>query len=297
MQAKCEVGCLRKLKAQKVNFSVALGERNQTARQVFQTLERLAGLIREVKAGNPKGLIRAAGRRVRRKRVRSLDPAFDLWLEYKYGWVPLLSDVHGAVQALHEREKEGNRVRVAVKSGAKSEDYEKITGAGFPLVGLNATLDVQRKTKHRCMVRLDYVKSDSPWAPWSSLGITNPLTVAWELLPWSFVADWFVPVGAYLDILDADLGWNFLGGSASTKTESIVTYNNAKYSPNGQLSEQFVTVEPGRGKRMQFSRTTYSSSPIPSVGFLTTKFTNGSPEHVENGIALLMSAITHKNRA
>lgn len=298
MKAKCEVACLRKLKAQSVNFSVALGERKQTGRQVLETCKRLAYLVSELKHGNLKPLIRTAGRRVRRKKVRSLDPAFDLWLEYKYGWVPLLSDVHGACKALNEREKEGNRVRVSVKSGATAYDKEVHKNVGFSLVGLNAQLDAYRDTKHKCFVRLDYVKSDSPWAPWSSLGITNPLTVAWELLPWSFVADWFVPVGSYLDILDADLGWSFLGGSASTKTESVVRFNNARYSNvTSQYSEQYAYIMPGRGKRMQFSRTTYSSSPIPSVDFLTTKFTSGSAEHVENGIALLMSAITHKNRA
>jgi hypothetical protein len=34
-----------------------------------------------------------------------------------------------------------------------------------------------------------------------SLGLLDPLSVAWEILPWSFVVDWFYPVGTFLDNL------------------------------------------------------------------------------------------------
>ncbi len=33
----------------------------------------------------------------------------------------------------------------------------------------------------------------------SRLGLTNPAAVAWELVPYSFVVDWFVNVGDYLN--------------------------------------------------------------------------------------------------
>ncbi len=32
-----------------------------------------------------------------------------------------------------------------------------------------------------------------------SLGLTDPYSVAWDLLPFSFIADWFIPIGTYLD--------------------------------------------------------------------------------------------------
>lgn len=33
----------------------------------------------------------------------------------------------------------------------------------------------------------------------AQLGLLNPEIVAWELLPFSFVADWFIPIGSYLE--------------------------------------------------------------------------------------------------
>jgi len=294
-QAKCEAGALRKLKAQNVNYSVALGERRQTGQLCFDSLKRLADLVREVRSGNPAGLIRAAGRRVRRKRVRSLDPAFDLWLEYKYGWLPLLSDVHGAVKDLNEREKEPYRTRVTVKSGNMASE-EQVIRCRDSMGGDYIDWDMIIRTKHKCMVRLDYVRNDSPWASLSHYGITNPLSVAWELVPWSFVADWFVPIGAYLDLLDADLGWDLLGGSASIKTESKYSYANPTCVTTSWAFAQAQASVSGSGRQSQFTRTTYSSSPIPSLSYLTTKFSSGSPQHVQNGIALFMSALTHRYR-
>lgn len=40
----------------------------------------------------------------------------------------------------------------------------------------------------------------------AALGITNPLATAWELIPYSFVLDWVIGVGEYLNNLDALVG-------------------------------------------------------------------------------------------
>lgn len=45
------------------------------------------------------------------------------------------------------------------------------------------------------------------------MGLTNPLEVTWELLPFSFVADWFLPIGDYVSILDSTLGYILKGGT------------------------------------------------------------------------------------
>jgi hypothetical protein len=43
-------------------------------------------------------------------------------------------------------------------------------------------------------------------------GFTNPINLLWELLPFSFVADWFLPIGNYLEALTAWNGLEFLDG-------------------------------------------------------------------------------------
>jgi hypothetical protein len=66
-------------------------------------------------------------------------------------------------------------------------------------------------------------------ALFSQTGFTNPINLLWELIPFSFVADWFLPIGSYLEALKAWEGATFLGGSRTlftrVKTDSTVAYN------------------------------------------------------------------------
>jgi len=43
-------------------------------------------------------------------------------------------------------------------------------------------------------------------------GLANPLSIAWELVPWSFVVDWVLPVGEFLDACTATFGLTFKDG-------------------------------------------------------------------------------------
>jgi len=295
IQAKCEAGALRKLKAQNVNYSVAIGERHQTAQLVTQTLGRLTRAVVAAKRGSVRELTHALGLSTRGSRsprkVISDARAFNLWLEYQYGWKPLLSDVHGAIKDLNEREKQAGRTMVTVKSGFTSRDSSSVP------VTLSCVSDyydykASIRDECRCFVRLDYVRQDAPWSTLSQLGITNPLSVAWELVPWSFVADWFAPIGSYLDLLDADLGWSLRGGSCSIKsTRKIVHSGGGIRSTSGWPVASGGAYVTGKGRSMVFTRTTYSSSPFPDLSYLTTKFGQASNQHVANGIALLMSRI------
>jgi hypothetical protein len=133
-------------------------------------------------------------------------------------------------------------------------------------------------------VRLDY-KMDNPLlAQAANLGLTNPAALAWELVPFSFVADWFVPVGDYLNCLDAALGYSFLGGSKTerwmhhSKTEAGwrtgAVLNNLKYWRFSGAEKIVKTVV----------RTVYSSSPLPRHPGFKNPF---SATHVANALALL----------
>lgn len=55
------------------------------------------------------------------------------------------------------------------------------------------------------------------------LGLVSPASVVWELVPWSFVIDWFLPVGKMIEAASANWGQQFLGGSWSCKTEFTKT--------------------------------------------------------------------------
>jgi hypothetical protein len=44
------------------------------------------------------------------------------------------------------------------------------------------------------------------------IGFDNPISLAWEILPYSFVLDWFLPIGDFLDGLNRWKGLSFVSG-------------------------------------------------------------------------------------
>lgn len=53
----------------------------------------------------------------------------------------------------------------------------------------------------------------------NQLGLINPGTVAWEIVPFSFLVDWFIPVGAWLNSFTDILGYDVLYPFTTTTRE------------------------------------------------------------------------------
>lgn len=208
----------------------------------------------------PRGKARAAFMRERKKRsgawhdgasasTRPLTSreAANAWLEMKYGWVPLLADVKAAADAIASRyvtKPPVTRVKgQAVGSSQASGTINDTLVVGATGAGWYANVSgVLNQTK---VCRRGFVARRVPGAASlaTELGFTNPLLVAWELVPLSFVADWFIPVGKYLEAMSATRGWEILD-----HWESILTTNelectvtaSARYSWQSAITENPV---------------------------------------------------------
>lgn len=147
----------------------------------------------------------------------ALDYMTGKWLEYRYGWMPLVNSVWSAFENI-ARTVEAKEVEIVARAGARKEieRYLRLKGNTY------GTFPVLQKDLSRSRMMLVYrfklVDRSRLW-DWTSL---NPATIAWELLPFSFVADWFVSVGDSLRALEnyALYRSQFLGGyDVYTKTE------------------------------------------------------------------------------
>lgn len=277
LEDKAITRALTNLKGQKVNLAQAFAERGQTTRLVGDTIRRITDLVLDI-------------RRTKRALARTDKDFFKYFLEVQYGWKPAMQDVYGAVKELHEREQQSARGVVTVKANVR-ENLVDDAVLSDSISNSVYFVTRRRRIKHTGHIRLDYLQNNgAPVGTFSRLGITNPALIAWELTPWSFVADWFVPVGDYLSLLDATLGWTFQGGSFSSKTTVDIRPVNVtpRYEPS-MPNRKFNYSAWGQGRQMRFNRKAYSSSPFPNRPHLKT---NSSGIHVANGIALLMAAIT-----
>lgn len=283
-----------KLKAQKVSLGIGFGERAQTARLCVDTLTRLYRAAHAARRLNWNETLWALGLKTSRNQ-RRFESAIELWLEAQYGWKPLYSDVWGSIHTLQDREKESNRLTVTVK--ASTGDNLVSTKTLSDDLGTEYMQMTQlTQTKQRAHIRLDFERDANPaQSTLSQLGLTNPLEIAWELVPFSFVADWWIPVGDYLSSLDATLGWHFLAGSLSTKTTVDLSVYDGKVVKNGSYTGVGSTEDltgtcysNSKGRMMQFNRLAYTVAPTPDRPFMSLGASN---YHVANGIALFAAAI------
>jgi hypothetical protein len=126
--------------------------------------------------------------------------AANLWLKYHYGWVPMVIDIGNAVSVLQSRFPGGKVRGSATYKGRSSKTHT----AGNKYTGWE--IFDERLT----VLRVANVSVSNPNLYLAnSLGFINPLSVIWELVPFSFVIDWFFPVGdflrSYTDLLGLDI--------------------------------------------------------------------------------------------
>jgi hypothetical protein len=267
---------------------------------VESSLIRVANSFRALRKGDFDGVAKSLGikrlRKVPSKYSSNLRPEVisDLWLELQYGWKPLLSDIHGAVEQHHEIETEGSRLTAYVTGLAKDQSYRyrDLLASLTPSPGFGIDVRKHIDRHELAFVRLDYVRSDAvPADLLVQLGFTNPAQLAWELLPYSFVVDWALPLGEYFSLLDAAKGWSLKGGSLSRRVIEKSRVGFIKFRDGTGFNKPPWMVGNvslnGKGRKMIFDRTIYHTSPAPPPPVLNTR---SSLPHAANGLSLLASA-------
>lgn len=125
------------------------------------------------------------------------------WLELHFGWAPLLGDIHDACEVLSKP------IFGSAKVVASASDAYTRKNAGFP--------DGEASGKYGVRYEGEIQVSNPNLFLASRMGLVNPAAIAWELVPFSFVVDWFTNVGQFLSSLTDFAGTTWLGGSSSTK--------------------------------------------------------------------------------
>jgi hypothetical protein len=262
---------LLKLQDQKVNLAQAFAETKETADLFRGACYGLADLVNQIKRAyrNPWDAWKRGFGRVP-----------DALLQAQFGWRPLMQDIYGSIEVLQHKNRAANGYRATVtgngKDGARVLRDWPDSQYGFHLI---ETGDYQGH------VSLTFNMASPAIATLSSIGLTNPAYVVWEKIPYSFVVDWFLPVGNWLNSMTADYGWEWVAGCYS-ETRNFVTQNTAGFSHPIGKGGQYVSGEFGNSSGYNFTRLVYTSSPVPGI-FLKNPL---SSLHVAEALALLVQA-------
>lgn len=224
LKASAESQALSRLSDKKMELGVSLIEARKTISHLATSAIRLLNLYRAVRKGKFSDAAKILG--INPKRGMTKDMSRN-WLEYKYAWMPLLSDIHAA----YEIARNGLEVPLTLRGSSQSRDTVSVS---VPFRGqedgsANPSTEWQPVKKSKkvqaqltCKVILYGRVHSAGLVQLSALGLTNPLSIAWELVPWSFVLDWFIPVGTFLEACTATFGLTWMDGCC-TKTVSLNT--------------------------------------------------------------------------
>lgn len=207
------------------------------------------------------------------------------WLALQYGWKPLLSDIEGFLKVMGNQLGPQDHVQKAYSSATVNKQVSNpvpVVGVGYP--NGRTTFSYQSRCKFVIRYRMDNPLLNL----FAQTGFTNPINLFWETLPFSFVADWFLPIGSYLQQFSAWDGLTFLSGSKTLftrlRTDSAVAYSGP-HQAEPTINVQHYAVF--RNEQVVLNRTALSSFPSPVI----PSFNGGGLQagvRAQNAIALLV---------
>lgn len=179
-----------KVRDSPLNLGTSLGEFRETAEFIAGAMKTSANVVRHVKRGNFAAALRNITNSDARSSMRDVfRQTANANLACMYGLKPLVSDVYESTNRLSNYVEQPTLVRVyargvPVKTRLIAKDGTRYYNeCDISIVG-RGCLEVE--VENSFLFTLD------------KLGVLDPVSIGWELLPLSFVLDWFIPVGKYL---------------------------------------------------------------------------------------------------
>lgn len=285
---KAEIDALLQLKAQKVNLGVAFAEANQTANFLGDAFSAIGQSVLYCKKGNWKKGFKTLKRQYRRVVRTDKNRLTNDWLGWQYAAKPLIQDVNGAIKALQTRDVLPYWI-TTVKGVSVHREKSTVLVPREQWNSYQYTLEKFRGY----FVRLDYNPGNTFLSSLTSLGVTNPLEVVWELVPFSFVIDWGVSIGDWLSAMDAAVGWEFYSGSCTERREVKKKYSKlmSPLRQNTFAKGQWWVSQDIRGsyRALELLRTPYAATPTVMLPVVKNPLSLG---HMANGLSLMVGILS-----
>lgn len=220
-------------------------------------------------------LAHKAGRKALRENgVHKQSVAFhNYWLELRYGWGPLVSDINGIMRSLHERPYVRNEGRASVTEDLSASSSPKVTS--LAAVKYTGTWSRTGTRTYRGFALSTGRFGHSPEF--------RPFQTAWELVPFSFVVDWFLDVGSAIQAATPIPGVDIRASGYSVKEEYELSYDLSVSAQPGYT----VTATPGKDR---YTEKYYSRTPSGAV--IPRFYPNlSTPKLVDIGALVLQRAL------
>lgn len=119
-----------------------------------------------------------------------------LWLEFVYGWRPLANSIYQTADALLKPHV--TYVQCRGRAIELTNDRSSIQSPTFLGINENRNFSISVRSE----VKANFTVTENAINSMAGYTSLNPASIAWELVPYSFVVDWFVNFGGYIRNLE-----------------------------------------------------------------------------------------------
>lgn len=189
-----------KMNQAKVLSGESLSDLGKTVSMLRRPLGGAQTLLKEI--------FKSRNARLRRKSMTLLRANSESWLEYRYGWQPLILDGSAIIDDITRKLSKG--FKDARRLVVRAEKKQQLSVAGtfpwqsvpnYPSVQTSGGASVQMDINAFAGVMYEIAPRTDPeaLAAYYGLRARDIPALVWEKIPYSFVADWFLNVGDYIE--------------------------------------------------------------------------------------------------
>jgi len=256
---------LGKVRDERANLAVDIAEGRQTYKMVASAMDTIVGYAKKIPVGPVSVMANA-------------------WLAYKYGWLPAFQTIYGVA----------NFTKTNLLQRQITSSYVKQTNhGGLSHVNQGRTIVTPSGyTTQKIRYGARLVLRNPGMYDVQRLTSLNPAVIAWELVPFSFVFDWFYDVGGFLADSETvlSMGHNLHYGykTYSRRTELLHEWESTTFGyqmpPTGN-SQAYRVISARAGSRFK----SYDRQPISSFSlpYAPTVQADLGASRIISGAALL----------
>lgn len=189
------------------------------------------------------------------------------WLEWRYAVQTLALDAKDAAEAAAEVMRDTPRTteRAMAHRTQVTGAVDQVFGSGPLRYGnVYTCYGSSHKTYTTWVEARAWITAvrqyNPPLAQIQAVGMLNWPANVWEMLPGSFIADWVLNLGSYLEACSALVGWNVAdSGYSVTKRVAGEVAVNFSVSPMSSATDLSYSSEPVRFEASQYNRSAWNN--------------------------------------
>lgn len=280
--------CRQKAAQVKLDLSEALVGLPESVIMVAQRTKQVLNAYLALRRGNWKGALAWLGLSPSRwHKTLGQKSMQQAWLELQYGWLPLLGDIWSGIKLSNELLSGGTKTHAYAKRQLETDLWTYGLTSGGPSIWLNPQITTWGRTS--VDVRYNFGVSNANIAFLNSLGVLNPFYTVWVAVPFSFVVDWFLPVGDWLQSISSTLGLQFIDGYITQRSWGYAEVSSSGVNLPNKKVEFGNTVATAGLCRITRDALTVWPWPVPYL-----RFPFSSDKRIANAIALISTSRKHR---